>query len=210
MKTYLISDLDGTLVDSIHVFVESFKVVARTFNLNESFLDDASKRNLSSTEVIEALEIPKWKLPFVLFEGKRQMYKRKKNLQFFPKYSLLDDFLANYNEKISFHILTSNSKKLVHNLYNETSYLRPQSIVSSSLFSKEKKIKKFIVEKNIHPIQVIYLGDETRDIVAAKMAGVQSWAVTWGLNSEKALKKYNPDRIISNYETLVEHLSDLI
>lgn len=54
--------------------------------------------------------------------------------------------------------------------------------------------------------EVIYVGDETRDVEAAKKVGVKVIAVTWGINSEKILRKQNPDYLIVKPKELIEVL----
>jgi phosphoglycolate phosphatase len=43
---------------------------------------------------------------------------------------------------------------------------------------------------------VMYIGDEVRDIDAAKKAEVAAVSVTWGYNTEEVLTKNNPKIII--------------
>lgn len=43
--------------------------------------------------------------------------------------------------------------------------------------------------------EVIYVGDEIRDIESAKDTGIKIIAVTWGFNTEDALCRFNPDYI---------------
>ena len=38
---------------------------------------------------------------------------------------------------------------------------------------------------------VVYVGDETRDIVAARKLGIRVAAVTWGYNSSEALEAHH-------------------
>jgi phosphoglycolate phosphatase len=46
------------------------------------------------------------------------------------------------------------------------------------------------------------VGDETRDIDAAREAGVQCAAVTWGIHSRQVLQKHAPAAIIDKPEEL--------
>ena len=48
-----------------------------------------------------------------------------------------------------------------------------------------------------------YIGDETRDIEAAKKNHIKSIAVTWGYNSETALEKYDPSYIAKTPKDLL-------
>ena len=50
---------------------------------------------------------------------------------------------------------------------------------------------------------MFYIGDETRDIDAAKQCGISAVAVTWGFNSEAIIAKHNP-------HYLVRHPKDIL
>ena len=73
----------------------------------------------------------------------------------------------------------------------------------TTLFGKHKVIKKLLKEKQLLPHEVMYIGDETRDINSAKKSRVQCVGVTWGFNSSQALAKQEPDFLIHNpYELM--------
>jgi phosphoglycolate phosphatase len=61
-------------------------------------------------------------------------------------------------------------------------------------------------ENHLNCSHVIYIGDETRDIIAAQKAGIRSVAVTWGYNSHKALKAHHPDHLIHSPQALLQLL----
>ena len=70
--------------------------------------------------------------------------------------------------------------------------------------NKTKIINNVLRQKQIKTQEVIYVGDETRDIEASKKANVKICSVTWGFNSEEALAKENPDFLIHHPRELVE------
>ena len=49
-----------------------------------------------------------------------------------------------------------------------------------------------------------YIGDEVRDIEAAKEAGINSVAVTWGFSDLAQLKKAKPFALITKPEQLLD------
>jgi len=61
----------------------------------------------------------------------------------------------------------------------------------SSVFGKTKLINKFIRNNSISKENVWYIGDETRDIDAAKQAGIKIISVSWGWNTAELLRGYN-------------------
>ena len=69
---------------------------------------------------------------------------------------------------------------------------------ANTLFGKDKIIKKLIKQYQLPLERTYYVGDETRDIEAAKKSNVQVVAVTWGFNSADVLARYKPDYLIDN------------
>ncbi len=57
-------------------------------------------------------------------------------------------------------------------------------------------------DKTIPHDDPIYVGDEIRDVEAAKKAGIRVIGVSWGYNSKNALLKAKPDHVIENPEEI--------
>jgi phosphoglycolate phosphatase len=109
--------------------------------------------------------------------------------------------------KISLGILTSNSLEnvaawLEHNkIQNLFSFIH----VESNYFGKKHVLRKIIKAYQIDKSQAFYIGDETRDIKAAKECGIYSIAVTWGFNSEKILSQQQPHYIARKPEDILNY-----
>jgi phosphoglycolate phosphatase len=66
----------------------------------------------------------------------------------------------------------------------------------SRLFGKESAIRGLIKSLKLAPRDLLYVGDEVRDINAARKAGVTVASVCWGFNSEEALAAEHPEYIV--------------
>ena len=76
MSKTIILDFDGTIADTFKMSVE----IAHDLTGHESLVNPEVVKNLkkdSMLEVIEKLEIPKYKWPFLLYRGRKQMAKAK-------------------------------------------------------------------------------------------------------------------------------------
>ena len=87
-------------------------------------------------------------------------------------------------------ILTSNRPRNVH------AFLAQHKIdwfdeihATRAIFSKKRRLQKYIREKKIDPKLLYYVGDTTIDVESARLAGVRSVAVSWGLNTPEALAR---------------------
>ena len=59
-------------------------------------------------------------------------------------------------------------------------------------------------KQQINPHEVIYVGDEERDIIASKKARIKNIAVTWGFNSKEKLSREKPDYIVDSPMQIIE------
>ena len=65
-------------------------------------------------------------------------------------------------------------------------------------------LKSILRNYKLHASEVLYIGDETRDIEAAKECNIPVASVCWGLNTKMALKQLDPDYLIDSPSRLLE------
>ena len=77
---------------------------------------------------------------------------------------------------------------------------------TSRIWGKEKRIRTALRKLKLDPRNVLYVGDEIRDIEASRAAGLDMAAVSWGLNSAAALSSSSPTYVISRPTELLSIL----
>ncbi len=77
-------------------------------------------------------------------------------------------------------------------------------INGGTLFGKGRLIAKCLERYQCVPEKTVYIGDEVRDIQAARFAGIRSVAVTWGFNSRGVLAAAQPDWLVDEPDGLGE------
>lgn len=197
-------DFDGTIADSFSEMMEIFNEVADDYGYAKIAKEDLiSLRNLSSRDIIKKFAISKWKLPFVIRKAKKIFSQRLLTISMIA--GMRESLEKLKMKNCSLGILTSNSEKNVKVFLKRQGVDVFDSVFSeSSLFGKDKALKKIMRRYHLDPKNVVYVGDETRDIEAAKKSGVTSVAVCWGFNAKEILKKYEPDHIVDNPEDLLK------
>src|SRR3990167_4852620 len=194
---YLIFDFDSTLVDSFLTVIEKFNLLADEFKFRKISSDEIdSLRDLTSRELVKYLEIPIYKIPSVLRSARKHM---RSEMQVLSPFTYLPEVLQNlYNRQVPLGILTSNSSENVTEWleHNKMQHLFKFIHVESSYFGKKRIVRKIIKTYKMERPQIFYIGDETRDVEAAKECNVYSVAVTWGFNSEKILTQHQPHYIV--------------
>ena len=78
------------------------------------------------------------------------------------------------------------------------------------LLSKARVLKRIVQKGGIDFSQVIYVGDETRDIDASKQVGILVAAVSWGFSSRDALVAQSPAFLIDHPQQLLGAAQTLV
>lgn len=78
-----------------------------------------------------------------------------------------------------------------------------------NIFGKDIVIGRLLENHKIEKTSAIYVGDETRDIEAAKKLGIPIVAVSWGFNARKILAAKKPNGIVDDPNNLLECLRNV-
>lgn len=200
----LIFDFDGTIADSFEVIVRLANRLALEFGYPVVQPDEiATLQNLSSREIVRQSGIPPWKFPFLLRRLQRELNQEIGQLQLIP--GMQETLLALHQRGDRLGIVTSNSCANVYAFLAAQNLTPAFEFVDSglSLFGKGRIIQRVLHQHRLNPAEVLYVGDETRDIEAAHHIGIPVVAVTWGFNSRQALAAAQPDYLIDQPQALL-------
>jgi phosphoglycolate phosphatase len=221
MKKYVVFDFDGTIVDSRNQFIKAFNEAAAKFGFRKmkgAKLDYFSSMSVkvSFTERYRMMGFPIYKLPIALIKAPRAAKEIRQNLR--KGISSLREFdgmrevffkLKESGYKLA--IISTNSGSNIQEFLKRNDLEVFDKVFSSKgLFGKYYTIKKFLTKMKIKKEEMIYVGDELRDIVACQKTGVDIISVTWGYNSLDTLKQGNPRFIASNPSDLTELMDKML
>jgi phosphoglycolate phosphatase len=193
----VIFDFDGTIADTYDTFVTIVNQLAGEFGYKPINLDELDRlKNLSSREIVQQSDISLVQIPFLLTRIKDELAEKIVNLGTFP--GLKNCLFQLKKRGIVLGIITSNSQDNVHTFLTKNNLINLFDFIYSgtSLFGKHKIINQMIKKHHFNPNEVVYVGDETRDINSAKKSNIKVIAVGWGFNSPQVLAKYNPDHLV--------------
>ncbi len=203
----VIFDFDGTLADTfqtISTIINSLAPKYRFPQLTQTQIDNL--RSNSMGQLIKQFHISIFQLPKIIAQAKALQRQMISTQQLFPG---IKDMLTKLKAKnYSLSIITSNNTDTV-DLFLKKHNLSCFDYIHSDpgLFGKHRLISKFIKTHHFKPEEVIYVGDEIRDIEAAHKAKVKIVSVTWGFNSAESLQLYHPDHLIHHPHQLSSLLS---
>jgi phosphoglycolate phosphatase len=199
----LIFDFDGTLCDSLQSAVEALNFYADEFGYRKVQSEDLSHfQNKSAREIMSHLGISLIQLPHVAYKAKKRIRTHIDTLS--PIAGIPEALSHLKTQDYQLGILTSNSEENVRG-FLEQHQLEVFDFIyaDSSLFGKATVMKKLLKEKKLSAHEVIYVGDEIRDIEAAKSLAIKIVSVSWGYNSKEILQAESPDYLIDHPSELV-------
>lgn len=204
-KDILIFDFDGTIADTMWHLIEISNSLADRFGYDKVELHEVEKmRDWTSQEVFKHLKVPILKIPHILALARKQLRAQLGEVKTFEGIKGVLLQLKDMGHEIG--IFTSNSQENVEAILkiNELNIF-DFILTTPKLHNKNRGLKRIMRRKKFHKDNIIYVGDETRDIVAAKKAGVRVMAVAWGYNTIEKLSSFEPDFVCHEPEDIIRH-----
>ena len=207
----LIFDFDGTIADTLDTIVRITNRIAPEYGYSPTTPEKLRYyQSLSTKEMLKQSEIPLFRLPFLLRQVRREMATELDGVSVAP--DLVPTLRALSEDGHRLMIMSSNSR---HNILR---FLEQQGIAelfssiqgSVGLLSKARVLRRMIRREELDFSQVIYVGDETRDVDASKQVGVLIAAVSWGFSSREALAAQSPAFLIDHPRQLLGAAQTLV
>ena len=206
--TTLVFDFDGTIADTLGETRRIFNRIAPDYGIREVAEHELDQlRHLSLKELLSHLDIPKRRVPALISRGTGMM---RSNISELKLIDGMPEVLVELRKHVrSFGILTSNATANV-DLFLRTHGLRDEfDFISSTskLTGKSKHLKAIRKTFTMQPDELLYIGDELRDVKASQKAGIPIAAVSWGFNSHESLAAAKPDYLFDRPEEFLRLLS---
>lgn len=208
----LIFDFDGTLADTLGETRRIFNEIAPQYGLREVPEEElAGLRHFSLNALLRHLNIPKRRVPTLIARGTAIM---RNSIATLPLISGIDEVLVDLRKDFDrFGILTSNASANV-DLFLRSHGLRDTfDFISSTskLTGKSRHIRSIRRTFSLGHGEMLYIGDEIRDVRASQKAGIPVAAVSWGFNSHESLAAHSPTHLFDHpkeLRSLMDHGPD--
>ena len=204
----VIFDFDGTIADTFDAGVVILNKLAAEFGFRALHPKDLEKvREMRTRQLMKFLDIPTRKMSRIARRGSEELHACIHSIQPLP--GMPEALRELHALGFSLGIITSNTE------LNVQIFLRGHDLelfdfvrCSSKLLGKARMIRSVIRRRRVRAADILFVGDETRDIEAAKKAGIRIAAVTWGYNTRRSLEAMKPDFVFNNPGELVALLAD--
>lgn len=198
--------MDGTIADSFDYVVDFLAVVKFGHPLTHE--EKKPYYGLSMIAMARAMGFSWIRLPGLLFKGRRRMKSAMKDVK--PFKGMPEVVAKLHNEGHELFIVSSNSvkniRRFLHNHKLHTYFLQVYGGIS--LFGKAPALRKLFKDQNLDIKNGVYIGDELRDVQAAKSIKLRVVAVTWGFADPKMLQSLHPTKLVHTPSELLNVLEE--
>ncbi len=207
---YVFFDLDGTLIDTIPLILESF---------NHTFMHHFGETR-PEEETISFIGMPLIKHLKTIYPGKEEElaktyreYNERKHDNciaiFIGIYELIKSL---YEKGVVLGVVTSKRRELavrglnIFNLYDYFLFVNGSEESTKHKPDGEPLINAMKLAGVENKEDVLYVGDSPLDILCAKDAGVRSAAVAWTYSPRSDLEKVEPDIFLEKPVDLLKYI----
>ncbi len=142
-------------------------------------------RYCDAREVMQRLGVPRWKLPMIARYVRTRMAADVDQISLFPGAGQMIDQLAEAGVRMA--VVSANGEKTIRTVLGPHGRHITAIAAGVSLFGKRGKLLRMSRLAAVEPGSSIVIGDEIRDLNAAKAARMAFGAVSWGLTQPEAL-----------------------
>ena len=176
----VIFDLDGTLADSYPWFRRHVNDIADRFDFRRIADGDIEAlRHAGSRDILRRLDVPLWKLPAIARHMRRLKAASLADIALFPGVDAMLRTLGESGVRLAL-VSSDHEANARAQLGEANAALFSDFACGAALFRKTQKFSRVLKHAGIEPALAIAIGDEVRDIEAARAAGIACAAATWG------------------------------
>lgn len=195
----VILDFDGVLADSTGWVMANFNAIARRHGFRA--VDEAELvrlRGRPNREVVRELGVPFWRLPGIARDVRARMAAEAHTI---PLFDGAADFLSElHGSGVATAIVSSNAEETIRRMLGSAAATVSYYACGVAIFGKTRVFRAVVRRARVPATRVICIGDEERDIAAARRAGLACAAATWGYATPAVLAAARPDHLVDDFE----------
>lgn len=198
-------DFDGTLADTLPRILAIANRFADVYGYKKVAAEEIPTfREKKTRQAMRELNIPLLMLPHIATRIRQEL---TREIHLVQPIAGLPRVIEQLRLHYRLGIVTSNSQD------NVARFLSAQQIdgfeiihTGTSLFGKGRVLRHILKQYQLLPAEVMYVGDEMRDVAAALKTGIQMAAVSWGIHTRQMLQQQKPTFLIDVPDELLRLL----
>jgi len=196
-------DFDGTIADTFFIAVDVFRKLSdgRHENSDEEIEE---LRSLPASDAIRRVGARWWHLPYILYYARKEVHRRQDEIK--PIDGIPAVLKELHARGYKLYIVSSNSTKNVNRFLqnNNLDTYFSSTYGNIGIFAKSGGLRKIIKEHHWKSEDCCYIGDEARDVEAARRIPIACVSVAWGYNNMTGLKRGHPEKIVKKPSELLD------
>jgi phosphoglycolate phosphatase len=203
----IIFDFDGTIADTFFIARDVFlKLASGRHPTDEKEIE--ALRSLPARDAITRVGAKWWQLPYIMYYARKQVKQRQEEIK--PIAGTPEVVQALHAAGHKLYIVSSNHTKNINHFLQKNGLAEyfDGAYGGIGLFAKASTLRKIALQHDLNPAECFYVGDEARDIEAARHAHMPCVSVTWGYNNLKGLQRGKPDVVVDTPKALLAYLKD--
>ena len=205
--SFVIFDFDGTIADSFPWLLNVLDEVADQYQMKH--LDRADLelvRGLDPRRLMQTYKVPFWRLPAIGATIRSNMSRDIGQIRLFEGMDQVVRGLASAG--VTLAMLTSNACANVRQvLGEEIAALFDFYECDVDVFGKPARIRRLLKASGLPAGQTLMIGDELRDLEAARRAGIAAGAVAWGYARFDVLAARRPAELFQSVAEILPRLT---
>ena len=164
-------------------------------------------RQCDAREIMRRLGVKRWKLPMIARYVRSRMAADVDQIGLFPG---AEEMLADLAAKgVKLAVVSANGEETIRTVLGPRNTPLIEGFAAGvSLFGKRNKLIRMAKLIGVERSQTVVIGDELRDLDAARAAGMAFGAVSWGATRAEALAARAPDFLFERMEHISSALID--
>lgn len=198
-------DFDGTLADSAPWFMRTLNEVAKDHGFRQVSDDELEMlRGKPNREIIRYLGVRFWQMPGIARDMRRRSAEAADGIPLFDGIPELLGALKRSGIRVA--LVSSNGEETCRRVLGPVAREINHFSCGVSIFGKAARFRSLLKICGMTARETLSVGDEGRDVEAARKVGMASAAVTWGYATEDALRACNPTLVVRSPRELAQHL----
>jgi phosphoglycolate phosphatase len=146
-----------------------------------------------------------WQLPAIVSDMRKRKLAAASETSLFAGIPAVLSDLQRLGIKTA--IVSSDSEASVRQVLGPATVQITRFDCGAAVFGKHRKFRRVARKLGATPAETICIGDEIRDIEAAKAAGMDSGAVAWGYALPAVLQAAGPTHMFNSIEEMMQRLT---
>jgi phosphoglycolate phosphatase len=207
MNKICVFDFDGTLANSIALGLEVYNDLTGKFRSDPITIEEFPLlRKYTYAAAMKTKHIRLSIMPALIYQMRKNMKDRMDEVK--PYEGIVDVLKELKNSGYALAILTSNASDIVEQFLERNAFPPFEFVwAEKNIFGKDKAMRHIMKRKGIAKEDMVYVGDEPRDVVACKKVGIRVVGVSWGLGGREGFHSAPPDELVDTPKELLKALT---